>query len=174
MRLWLPNDSCFSLYQAAFGRQPRLIGDTLGSIESRLAERSPIDGRTSHARLDCFALQQLGLRRAELARSRSTMEQVPTPGTICYFHRPSRFNNYYRTGQPHMLTTSPDTGADNWWLVGDNGLVAIGWWQCVGGNWQQVPRLPCKSHRQGCGDPATSGGTSDPLESSRHIQRGPL
>ena len=26
-----------------------------------------------------------------------------------------------------MLTTSPRTGADNWWL-------AIGWWQLVGGN----------------------------------------
>ena len=47
------------------------------------------------------------------------------------------------------ITTSPDTGADNWWLVGDNWLVAvcwwqlvgaslwvaIGWWQSVGGNW---------------------------------------
>ena len=41
-----------------------------------------------------------------------------------------------------MLTTSPDTGADNWWLVGDNwwrlvgeGLLsAAGWWQFVGGS----------------------------------------
>ena len=34
-----------------------------------------------------------------------------------------------------MLTTSLDTGADNWWLVGGNWLVAISWWQWVGGNW---------------------------------------
>ena len=33
-----------------------------------------------------------------------------------------------------MLTTSPDTGADNWWLVGDDWLVAVGWWQFVGGS----------------------------------------
>ena len=34
-----------------------------------------------------------------------------------------------------MVTTSPDTGADNGWLVGDNWLVAIGWRQLVGGSW---------------------------------------
>ena len=49
-----------------------------------------------------------------------------------------------------MLTTSPDTGADNWWLaigwwqlvavcwwqlLGDKWLVAIGGWQLVGDNW---------------------------------------
>ena len=98
------NDSGFSPYQATFGRQPRMVGDTLGSIESRLAEHSLIEGRTSHARLVALretakvAMMRLhyskGLRRAELARSRSTtMEQVPTPGTICYFYRPLRFNN---------------------------------------------------------------------------------
>lgn len=98
------NDSGFSPYQAVFGRQPRMVGDTLGSIESRLAEHSLIDGRTQHARLVALretakvAMMRLhhskGLRRAELARSRSsTLEQVPTPGTICYFYRPLRFNN---------------------------------------------------------------------------------
>ena len=51
-----------------------------------------------------------------------------------------------------MLTTSPDTGADNGWLV-------------VGEH--QVPRLPRKSHRQGCGDTATPGRTSNPLQSTK-------
>ena len=32
----------------------------------------------------------------------------------------------------------------------------------------QVPRLPRKSHRQSCGDKATPGRTSDPLESTKH------
>ena len=32
----------------------------------------------------------------------------------------------------------------------------------------QVPRLPRKSHRQSCGDQATSGRTSDPLESTKY------
>ena len=35
-----------------------------------------------------------------------------------------------------MLTTSPDTGADNWWLaVGGGWLVVGGWWWMVGGCW---------------------------------------
>ena len=48
---------------------------------------------------------------------------------------PAKQLTNYRTGKPHMLTTTPDTGADNWWLVGDSWWVAICWWQFVGGNW---------------------------------------
>ena len=34
------------------------------------------------------------LRKAELARSRNpTIEQLPEPGTICYFYRPLKYNN---------------------------------------------------------------------------------
>ena len=98
------NESGASPFQAAIGRQPRMIGDVLGGVEARLAEHGLIDSKPSFARqiamreIARVAMTRLhfsrGLRRAELARSRSsTLEQVPTPGTICYFYRPLRYNN---------------------------------------------------------------------------------
>ena len=71
------------------------------------------------------------------------------------------------------------------WLVVDCGwLVVGGWWSVVGvreeeaesraetrarkTHRQSVPHLPRKSDRHSCGDPATSGRTSDPLESSKY------
>ena len=98
------NESGASRFQAAIGRQPRMIGDVLGGVEARLAEHGLLDSKPSLARQ--IAMREIarvamcrlhfsrGLRRAELARSRnSTLEQVPTPGTICYFYRPLRYNN---------------------------------------------------------------------------------
>ena len=44
-----------------------------------------------------------GLRKAELARSRSTtMEAAPTPGSICYFYRPLRYNNKMSQSQKKL------------------------------------------------------------------------
>ena len=93
-----------SPYQAAIGRQPRMVGDVLGGIQNRLAEHGLIESSPSLARQIALretarlALTRLhyskGLRRAELARSRSkTVEKVPEPGDICYFYRPLRYNN---------------------------------------------------------------------------------
>ena len=73
----------------------------------------------------------------------------------------------YANGKPHMLTTSPDTGADNWWLVGDNWSVAIGWWQLAAPTTQiraAQKQMPHESQRHRGGDPAAPGRTSDPGE----------
>ena len=96
--------SGFSPFQAAIGRQPRMVGDVLGGVQARLAEHGLIESKPSIARQVAMrevakvAITRLhfsrGLRRAELARCRSTtIEQVPEPGTICYFYRPLRYNN---------------------------------------------------------------------------------
>ena len=90
------NELGVSACQAAKGRQPRMIGDVLGNFGQRLAEHGLIDGRPSLARQ--IALRETakltmtrlhfskGIRRAELARSRSsTMAQQLEPGDIVYF-----------------------------------------------------------------------------------------
>ena len=98
------NELGVSPFQAAVGKQPRMIGDVLGGISSRLAEHGLIDSKPSFARQIAMrevakvAMTRLhfsrGLRKAELARSRTpTLEQVPEPGAICYFYRPLRYNN---------------------------------------------------------------------------------
>ena len=97
-------ESGCSPFQAAFGRQPRMIGDVLGGIQQRLGEHGLVESKPSLARqiamreVAKLAMTRLhfsrGLRKAELARSRSTtMEAAPTPGSICYFYRPLRYNN---------------------------------------------------------------------------------
>ena len=98
------NELGVSPCQAAIGRQPRMIGDTLGSVGQRLAEHGLIDSRPSLARQVALretarlAMTRLhfsrGLRRAELARSRSsTMSQSLEPGDIVYFWRESKYNS---------------------------------------------------------------------------------
>ena len=98
------NELGASPYQAAIGKQPRMVGDVLGGIQSRLAEHGLVESKPSFARQLALretakiAITRLhfsrGLRRAELARSRNpTVESVPEPGSICYFYRPLRYNN---------------------------------------------------------------------------------
>ena len=97
-------DSGVTPSQAAFGRQPRLHGDTLGDFGRRLSEHSLIDSKPSLARQvairETARLAMLrmhfskGLRRAALARSRtSTIDHNLQPGQIVYFFRQTRYNN---------------------------------------------------------------------------------
>ena len=90
--------------QAAFGRQPRLHGDTLGDFGRRLSEHGLIESKPSLARQVAIresariAMLRMhfskGLRRAETARSRtSTIEHNLQPGQIVYFYRQTRYNN---------------------------------------------------------------------------------
>ena len=75
-------DAGVSPAQAALGRQPRLQGDVLGNFGQRLAEHGLIDSKPSLARQVAMrevarvAMARLhfsrGLRRASLARSRTT------------------------------------------------------------------------------------------------------
>ena len=98
------NELGASPFQAAIGRQPRMVGDVLGGIQTRLAEHGLIDSKPSLARqLAMREVAKIGmtrlhfsrsLRKAELARSRNpTIEQLPEPGTICYIYRPLKYNN---------------------------------------------------------------------------------
>ena len=88
-------DSGFSPLQVVTGRQPRLQGDVLGGIQQRLSEHSLISSSTSMARSLAMretaklAMTRLhfskGLRRAELARSRTTtLTTRPEAGDIVY------------------------------------------------------------------------------------------
>ena len=97
------NESGASPFQAAVGRQPRMVGDVLGGIQNRLAEHGLVSSKPSLARQTampetakvsmCRLHFSRGLRKAELARSRSTtIEEAPAPGTVCYFYRPLRYN----------------------------------------------------------------------------------
>jgi len=97
------NEMGVSPHQAAIGRQPRMVGDVLGSTGQRLAEHGLIDSRPSLARQIALretarvAMTRLhfsrGLRKAELSRSRSsTMSQPLEPGAIVYFWRESKYN----------------------------------------------------------------------------------
>jgi hypothetical protein len=97
------NESGASPFQAAVGRQPRMVGDVLGGIQNRLAEHGLVSSKPSLARQTampetakvsmCRLHFSRGVRKAELARSRSTtIEEAPAPGTVCYFYRPLRYN----------------------------------------------------------------------------------
>ncbi len=102
------NEVGVSPSQAVIGRQPRQVGDVLGgSIQSRLAEHGlsetpgPLARQLALRETAKIAITRLhfsrGLRRAELARSRSsTVIEAPKPGDICYFYRMSKYNS--RTG----------------------------------------------------------------------------
>ena len=99
------NDAGVSPFQAVIGRQPRQIGDVLGgSIQSRLAEHGlseahgPLAKQLALRETAKIAITRLhfsrGLRRAELARSRSsTVVESPKPGDICYFYRMTKYNS---------------------------------------------------------------------------------
>ena len=98
------NDSGVSPSQAALGRAPRLPGDVLTDIQGRLAEHDLVNKDNVFARQLALretakvAMTRLhfsrGLRRAELARSRtSTVADVPSPGDIVYFFRFQKYNN---------------------------------------------------------------------------------
>ena len=97
------NESGASPFQAAVGRQPRMVGDVLGGIQNRLAEHGLVSSKPSLARQIamretakvsmCRLHFSRGVRKAELARSRSTtIEEAPAPGTVCYFYRPVKYN----------------------------------------------------------------------------------
>lgn len=98
------NEAGCSPMQAALGRQPRMVGDVLGGIQQRLAEHGLINDQPSFARqiamreIAKVAMTRLhfsrGLRKAELGRSRgTTMEEVPEPGSICYYFRAQKYNS---------------------------------------------------------------------------------
>ena len=99
------NEAGVSPFQAVIGRQPRQIGDVLGgSIQSRLAEHGlseahePLAKQLALRETAKIAITRLhfsrGLRRAELARSRSsTVVESPKPGDICYFYRMTKYNS---------------------------------------------------------------------------------
>ena len=95
-------DSGFSPVQVVTGRQPRMQGDVLGGIQQRLAEHSLVSSHASMARSIAMgetaklAMTRLhfsrGLRRADLARSRTTtLTQQPKPGDIAYFYRDQKY-----------------------------------------------------------------------------------
>ena len=97
-------DAGVSPAQAALGRQPRLQGDVLGNFGQRLAEHGLIDSKPSLARQVAMrevarvAMARLhfsrGLRRASLARSRTTtMTQPLEPGMIVYYFRQTKYNS---------------------------------------------------------------------------------
>lgn len=88
--------------QATIGRQPRQFADSLTS-HGQLAELGLAEDKPSLARQLAMretakvAMLRLhfsrGLRRAELARSRShTHEKVPEPGDLVYYWRASKWN----------------------------------------------------------------------------------
>jgi transposase InsO family protein len=97
------NEEGVSPLQAVTGRQQPAQGDVLSGVGSRLAEHSLIDSKPTLARQ--VALRETarvamvrmhfsrGLRRAELARARTTsLKDFPQPGDLCYFWRASKYN----------------------------------------------------------------------------------
>ena len=97
------NEAGVSPAQAALGRQPKMTGDVLGDFGQRLAEHGLVECRPTIARqvamreVAKLAMLRLhfsrGLRRAELARSRtSTVTQELEPGMIVYYYRMSKYN----------------------------------------------------------------------------------
>ena len=97
------NEMGVSPSQAAVGRQPKVHGDVLNGV-GNLAEHSLIDDKPDVSRQLAIretakvAMTRLhfskGIRRAELARSRSsTVEQMPEPGAIVYFYGVQKYNS---------------------------------------------------------------------------------
>ena len=97
------NELGVSPAQAAVGRQPKVNGDVLNGV-GNLAEHSLIEDKPDMSRQLAIretakvAMTRLhfskGIRRAELARSRSsTVEQMPEPGAIVYFYRAQKYNS---------------------------------------------------------------------------------
>ena len=91
------------LFKQLWAASPVWVGDVLGGIQNRLAEHGLVSSKPSLARQIamretakvsmCRLHFSRGLRKAELARSRSTtIEEAPAPGTVCYFYRPVRYN----------------------------------------------------------------------------------
>ena len=103
------NEEGVTPLQAVTGRQPPSHGDVLNNFAGRVAEHSLIQNKPSLARQVALretarlAMVRLhfsrGLRRAELARARSsTYEKVPKPGDLCYFWREQKYNNPRKSG----------------------------------------------------------------------------
>eukprot|EP00435_Cladocopium_sp_Y103_P044136 s2398_g12.t1 len=97
------NEEGVSPLQAVTGRQQAPVGDVLAGVHGRLAEHglideSPLAARQVAAReVARIAMVRLhfsrGLRRAELARARSsTFTDLPQPGDLCYYWRASKYN----------------------------------------------------------------------------------
>lgn len=87
------NETGCSPAQAALGKKPRLQGDMLNDIQSRLAEYDLLDTKPGHIRL--MALRETArvamTRPPPFSRGRnSTIQDVPEPGSIVYF----RFQKY--------------------------------------------------------------------------------
>ena len=103
------NEEGVSPVQAVTGRQTAAQGDVLAGVGNRLAEHSLIENKPSLARQ--VALRETArvamvrmhfsrsLRRAELARARSTTHvDPPQPGDLCYFWRESKYNPKKKDG----------------------------------------------------------------------------
>ena len=96
------NEEGVSPLQAVTGRQQPPVGDVLAGVQGHLAEHSIIDESPLAARQVAMrdtarvAMVRLhfsrGLRRAELARARSsTLTDHPQPGDLCYYWRESKY-----------------------------------------------------------------------------------
>ena len=97
------NEEGFSPLQVVTGRQSPPVGDVLAGVQQRLpehhlVEEEPLLAKQLAAReVARVAMVRLhfsrGLRRAELARSRtSTIRDAPQPGDLCYFWRETKYN----------------------------------------------------------------------------------
>ena len=97
------NEEGISPLQAVTGRQPVPPGDVLAGVSNRLAEHSKIENEPWAAKqmasreLARIAMVRLhfsrGLRKAELARARSTtFKDLPQPGDLCYYWREVKYN----------------------------------------------------------------------------------
>ena len=97
------NEEGVSPIQAVTGRQLPPGGDVLSGVQQRLPEHQMIEDEPWQARQLAaretarVAMVRLhfsrGLRKAELARSRSsTLRDVPQPGDLCYYWRETKYN----------------------------------------------------------------------------------
>ena len=97
------NEEGVSPIQAVTGRQQPFQGDVLAGVGNRLTEHSLLESTPSLARQVALretarvAMTRMhfsrGLRRAELARARTTtLTDVPQPGDLCYFWRETKYN----------------------------------------------------------------------------------
>ena len=111
------NEEGVSPLQAVTGRQQAPVGDVLNGLHGHLAEHELLDESQMAARqvaareVASVAMVRMhfsrGLRRAELARSRSsTLVEALQPGDLCYYWRASKYNpkkGRANSGSKHRL-----------------------------------------------------------------------
>ena len=96
------NEEGVSPLQAVTGRQQAPVGDVLNGLHGHLAEHELV-ARVAMVRMHFSR----GLRRAELARSRSsTLVEALQPGDLCFYWRASKYNpkkGRANSGSKHRL-----------------------------------------------------------------------